>query len=94
MSDPTYAKYKYMLASAYFRLYHTEIDHKRVFKTVVNWLVVNGGMMNVVLGVLNFFVGGFIVFSQTYGLIYNMYEKENQRVLKIAKIKPTYWKRF
>jgi hypothetical protein len=39
-------------------------------------------------------VGGFLAFSQTYHLIYMLYVKENERVLKALNIYPSFWKRF
>jgi len=40
----------------------------------------------IVLFWVTFLVGGFLTFTQTFGLIYMMYKKENERVLKIKEL--------
>ena len=49
-----------------------------------------GGVLNIFMSGVIFLFGSFLAFTQTFGLIYSMYIEENERVLKAAKINPTF----
>jgi hypothetical protein len=62
-SNPKYAGKKHLLAEGYFRIFLTSIEHKRRFKSILDWFAIISGFFRVIIFGVTVLVGGFLSFT-------------------------------
>ena len=83
-----------MLGVFEFKIYQTQVNHIRIFRDLLDWVAVVGGVLKMLISGVTFLVGSFIAFTQTFGLIQKMYKNENKDLLGAVNIRPGFWKRM
>ena len=95
-TNPDYEEFEYALAQIEFRISPIQVIHERAFETVYDWLGSVGGFLEIIMALVTILVGGFLTFSQTFRLIYKMYEGEDEEEIDLKtaeKINPGFCKR-